>query len=91
MVGVLLNHMFDPVARNSQLFDKDFVGNKRMEVCGALLGQQIRNALYRMRGFVTHGGMTAKNKNKIPPCAPERNIATSRTSSSSRSPRTPRR
>ena len=67
MVGVLLNHVFDAKIRLSQQFDKDFVGNKRVEVCGTLLGhlwfgmipsssqpkrQQLRNALYRMRGFV---------------------------------------
>ena len=30
----------------------DHMGNKRVDVCGPLLGQQIRNALFRMRGFV---------------------------------------
>ena len=39
-------------------------GNKRVDVCGTLLGQQIRNALYRMRGFVERGlakGMTCRS------------------------------
>ena len=52
MVGILLNHMFWDKARRTQVYDKDFMGNKRIDVCGTLLAQQIRNALYRMRGFV---------------------------------------
>lgn len=65
MVGVLLNFMFDPVdglslvgespvpSRASQQYDKDFLGNKRVEVCGMLLAQQVRNALYRMQAGPT--------------------------------------
>jgi DNA-directed RNA polymerase beta subunit len=30
MVGILLNHMFDPTWRTSQQHDKDFLGNKRV-------------------------------------------------------------
>lgn len=56
MVGILLNHMFDPASRRSHYHDKDFMplpaaccidhavgglpGNKRIEVCGTLLGQR---------------------------------------------------
>jgi DNA-directed RNA polymerase beta subunit len=52
MIGILLNYLFYDKARQSQIYDKDFMGNKRIDVCGILLAQQIRNALYRMRGFV---------------------------------------
>ena len=52
MIGILLNYLFWDKARKSQIYDKDFMGNKRIDVCGTLLSQQIRNALYRMRGFV---------------------------------------
>lgn len=45
LIGVLLNHLFDPSAHASQQFDKDHVGNKRFDVCGVLLAQQIRNSL----------------------------------------------
>ena len=40
-------------------------GNKRIDVCGPLLAQQIRNALIRMRGFVERGlakGMTCRSQ-----------------------------
>ena len=64
LVGLLLNHMFVPTARASLMYDKDHMGalrtvgprhrrceatNKRIDVCGPLLAQQVRNALYRMR------------------------------------------
>lgn len=68
LIGLLLNHLFSPPARVSQLYDKDHMGalcvvtavsrhsakhpNKRIDVCGPLLGQQIRNAFYRMRSYV---------------------------------------
>jgi DNA-directed RNA polymerase beta subunit len=55
LVGTLLNHLFLPSARQSHFFDKDHMGNKRMDVCGTLLSQQLRNALYRMRGYVERG------------------------------------
>ena len=56
MVGILLNAIFDPTQAHLQQYDKDFLGNKRMEVCGTLAGaarppapramaQQLRNAL----------------------------------------------
>ena len=50
--GRTADRVFDPTSRASMLYDKDFVGNKRVEVCGVLLGQQVRNAIFRMRGFV---------------------------------------
>lgn len=59
MIGILLNQMFSPDAATAQQFDKDFLGNKRrgghrgsvastprVEVCGTLLGQQVRTSLY---------------------------------------------
>ncbi len=45
LVGTLLNHLFLPSARQSHFFDKDHMGNKRMDVCGTLLSQQLCNAL----------------------------------------------
>ena len=44
---------------------KDHMGNKRVDVCGPLLMQQVRNALFRMRGFVERGlakGMTCRSQ-----------------------------
>ncbi len=37
LIGLLLNHLFLPSARRSNLFDKDHMGNKRLDVCGTLL------------------------------------------------------
>jgi DNA-directed RNA polymerase beta subunit len=60
-----LNHLFLSEARISQLYDKDHMGNKRIDVCGPLLCQQVRNALFRMRGYVERGlakGMTCRSQ-----------------------------
>ena len=46
MIGVLLNSMFvRDTDRVCHQYDKDFLGNKRVEVCGTLMAQQLRNAL----------------------------------------------
>ena len=45
MIGALLNHMFDPDARNCMLYDKDFMGNKRVPRVQA--GRQLRPAWTR--------------------------------------------
>lgn len=39
LIGVLLNHLFLPAARNSHQFDKDHMGNKRLDGCGTLLSR----------------------------------------------------
>lgn len=43
MVGVLLNHMFHPPSRISQYYDKDHMGNKRVDTCGVLLARLRRS------------------------------------------------
>ena len=59
------HHLFLPSARASQMYDKDHMGNKRIDVCGPLLAQQVRTALFRVRAFVERGlakGMTCNSE-----------------------------
>ena len=45
LLGVLFNRLFQPEAQTSLVFDKDNISNKRVDSCGVLLAQQVRNAL----------------------------------------------
>ena len=79
----MLNHMFWDKARRTQVYDKDFMGNKRIDICGTLLAQQIRNALYRMRGFVDMGNTDGESVCVFSiPHPPERNLAKAMTCNS---------
>ena len=47
--GIMLNHMFWDKARRTQVYDKDFMGNKRIDICGTVGSTDSKRAVSHAR------------------------------------------